>query len=166
VAQIQPNRDLILRVHLRSNGTGQKGRKGGRRCDAGGNTCGGAARDSPELGVSAAPVTNPPQLQVTEHHRGSANTLRVNRSDLNDHGCGSTARGGSGRRTCWRARVPGAAGCQGLRDPAQKNQRKEGRLTKGSGWPELPRKVDVDDGRRRKWGGARGQAAAEGLGIP
>jgi N-acyl-D-aspartate/D-glutamate deacylase len=29
----------------------------------------------------------------------------------------------------------------------QKNQGNEGRLTKGSGWPELPRKVVVDDGR-------------------
>jgi hypothetical protein len=39
------------------------------------------------------------------------------------------------------------------------------RLTKGSGWPELPRKVVVDDGRAAEAVGSRGQAAAEGLGF-
>jgi hypothetical protein len=47
----------------------------------------------------------------------------------------------------------------------QKNQGKEGRLTKGSGWPELPRNVIVDDGRAVEAIGSRGQAAAEGLGV-
>jgi hypothetical protein len=46
----------------------------------------------------------------------------------------------------------------------QENQGRERELTKASEWPELPRRVDVDDGRRRKQGGARGQTTVEGLG--
>jgi hypothetical protein len=43
---------------------------------------------------------------------------------------------------------------------------KGGRLTKGSGWPELPWKVVADDGRAADAVSSRGQAAAEGLGVP
>jgi hypothetical protein len=57
------------------------------------------------------------------------------------------ARDGEGRLTSPASGVPGATACQRLRGPAQKNQGKEGRLTKGSGWPELPRKVVIDNGR-------------------
>jgi hypothetical protein len=65
--------------------------------------------------------------------------------------------GGSGWGTSPASGVPEATGCQRLQDPAQKNQGKEGRLTKGSGWPELPRKGEDDDDRRQRGSGARGE---------
>jgi hypothetical protein len=45
----------------------------------------------------------------------------------------------------------------------QENQGREGKLTKASGWPELPRKGEYDDDRRRRESSARGSTATGGL---
>jgi hypothetical protein len=47
-------------------------------------------------------------------------------------------------------RVPGATGCQGLRDPAHKHLGKEGRLTRGLRRPELQWAEETDDDQRRR----------------
>jgi hypothetical protein len=112
---------------------------------------------SPELGVPSAPVTNPPRLQVREHHLGTGNSSGVNRNDLDDHGYGTTARGGSARRRNDGARVPASGAIYELRHLAQKDQGEEAKLTEGLWRPELRRKGEDDDDRRRKGSGARGK---------
>jgi hypothetical protein len=90
--------DLILGVHLRSNGTGQKERKGGRRCDAGGNTRGGVARDSPQLGVPAALGVKTSRLQAREHRRGTGKRSRATGGPRGARASRSIVRGGGHRR--------------------------------------------------------------------
>jgi hypothetical protein len=55
---------------------------------------GGVARGSPELDVPIAPMAKPSQLQAREHHRGTGNSSRVNRSGQNDPRDGTAVRGG------------------------------------------------------------------------
>jgi hypothetical protein len=55
---------------------------------------GGAARGLLELDVPIAPVANPSRLQAREHHRGTGNSSRVNRSGQNDPSDGTAVRGG------------------------------------------------------------------------
>jgi hypothetical protein len=70
------------------------------------------------------------------------------------------------RRRHGDARVPASGAIYGLQQPAQKEQGLEEVLTKGLWRSGLQRNGEVDDDRRRKRGGAHGQAAAERLGVP
>jgi hypothetical protein len=148
--------DLILGVHLRSSGTGQKTRKGGRRCDAGGNTRGGASRNSPELGVPAAPGVKSTRAWVGRDPRDTRELPRAKAR----HGRGSSdEHDGGGGSARWRndgARVPGARKDPGLRHLAHKLRGFDAMLTRGLRRPKLRRKEDDDDDRRRRGSGSRG----------
>jgi hypothetical protein len=64
---------------------------------------------------------------------------------------------GSGRRTSPASGVPKASACPRLRQLAQQNQGEEARLAEGLWRPELRRKGEVDDDRRRRGSGSRGK---------
>jgi hypothetical protein len=88
----------------------EKGTEGRRRCDAGGNTRGGAARGSPELGVPAAPGVKLTWAWVRRDLRDTRDSPRALKKRREDSSGEFDGGGGSGRRRIGGARVLGVTG--------------------------------------------------------
>jgi hypothetical protein len=111
---------------------------------------------SPELGVPAAPGVKSTRAWVGRDLRDTCDLPRA----IARHGEGSGDKhdggGGSARRRNDGAHVSASGVVYGLRQPAQKEQGVEGKLTKGL-WRQGQRRTgEVDDDRRRRGSGSRG----------
>jgi hypothetical protein len=75
-----------------------KGKEGSGAATPAAKTRGGAARDSPELGVPAAPGARASRLQAREHHRGTGKRSGATARPRGARASHATARGGGHRR--------------------------------------------------------------------
>jgi hypothetical protein len=152
VAQIHPNCDLILRVDYGSVGWGSQAH--GRRRN--GHRSSSPRRRFARVGRSRCSGLGFGRDQAPEVEHDVGNPSRRSRRRVRARVGDPHGEGGSGRQTRRRARVPGATEAYRLRHPVQHDQGREGKLTKGSRWPEVRWRRDDDDDWRR-----RGRAPAE-----
>jgi hypothetical protein len=119
--------------------------------------------DSPEIGVPAAPGAKASRLQAREHHRGTGKQSGATAGPRGARASRATVRGGGHRR---RAAFQGLRPAKdyGVRHKRTRERRgdspraRDGRSCRGRWSPTMA--------VRRRRGGAHGQTAAEGLGVP
>jgi hypothetical protein len=87
-----PRRSSLIERHR------AKGKEGGGAATPAAKTCGGAARDSPELGVPAAPGAKASRHQVREHHRDKGKRSGATAGPRGARASRATVRGGGHRR--------------------------------------------------------------------
>jgi hypothetical protein len=91
-------RDLTKGADCRSDGPGRKGKGGGGAATPAAKTRGGMARDSPELGVPAAPGAKTTRAQVGRDQRDMSDPPGAKAGLGGRSSCGYDGGGGSARR--------------------------------------------------------------------